>query len=61
VPEKTNDKLKTNPFPEKKKILLADGIPIDPYLAAATDWSLDDIDKRARALAEEGYNKIWWI
>jgi hypothetical protein len=61
VSEKTNEKLKTKPFPEKKKVLASDGVPLDPYLAVATDWSLDDIDKRARALAEEGYKKIWWI
>jgi hypothetical protein len=51
VSDELNGKLKNKPFPEKKQIMIAAKLPMDPVLAAADDWADAQIEQRAAAMA----------
>jgi hypothetical protein len=41
--------------------MIANSVPIDPYLENATDWGSGAMRERAKLLGATGYKKIWWI
>ena len=59
VSEATNQELETKPFAEKKKILVAEQVPMDPFLSSAKKWKFEDIALRTASLAKTAYEDIW--
>ncbi len=55
VSEELNLKLKNKGFAEKKKIMKEAGLPLDPTLEAATQWTSKEVDSRTIALATSAY------
>jgi hypothetical protein len=51
VSEELNGKLKNKSFPEKKKIMLDVGLPLDGDVKSAGNWGQTEIEKRTKALA----------
>jgi len=61
VTEKLNQKLRDKPFKDKKRILQAARYPLPKKIAAADDWTVDDIAEQTLALAENAYSSVWKI
>ncbi|MCX5784235.1 MAG: DUF262 domain-containing HNH endonuclease family protein [Elusimicrobia bacterium] len=61
VSSKMNEKLRNKPFAEKKRLLVADGFKLPPKVAAATDWTVNDIKTRTQDMATEAFDKVWKI
>jgi hypothetical protein len=61
VSTEMNSKLSDKPFAEKKRILLAAGCKLPPKIAAATDWTANDIKARTQDMTVEAYKKVWKI
>jgi Protein of unknown function (DUF1524) len=59
--EKINEELGSKPFAMNAKILQSAGVSMDDVLAKATKWTATEIEKRSRALAKLGFEKIWKI
>jgi hypothetical protein len=51
VSDDLNGKLKNKPFAEKKRIIIAAKLPMDPVLAAADDWGDAQVEQRTAAMA----------
>jgi Protein of unknown function DUF262/Protein of unknown function (DUF1524) len=62
VPAKFNGEvLGSKPFADKVALLKSGGFPLEPEIAAATNWGTAEINKRTTALAEYAYNEVWAI
>jgi hypothetical protein len=56
-----NSRLGNKVFKEKKRVLQGAGFPLPPDIASATDWTVQDIQKRTQALADLAFDKVWRI
>jgi len=56
-----NQKLRNKMFSEKKQILQAANFPLPRDIAAASDWSPQNIISRTESMAVESYNELWKI
>jgi hypothetical protein len=53
------DQLADKAFIEKKKILMESKVTLDTLIKTATDWTADEIDGRAKAMAKKAFTKVW--
>ena len=61
VSSEMNSKLSNKLFADKKRILLEAGYKLPPKIAAAEDWTANDIKARTLDMAIEAYEKVWKI
>jgi hypothetical protein len=54
-----NNKLKNKSFADKRNILKAANVWVDPVILNASDWTAQEIMDRAKALAASAYNEVW--
>jgi len=59
VDESLNNKLANKDFPEKRAILRAANLWVDPVVLDAAAWGEQQITERGRALAKESYEQVW--
>ena len=59
VHEDVNNKLKKKDFPEKKRILTSNKVPLDNVLKNSRKWNDETIKERTKHLADLCYNKIF--
>jgi hypothetical protein len=55
VSEELNQKLKNNPFPKKKTLMIADGMPLDEVIKNANSWDDSQITARTKAMSDLVY------
>lgn len=61
VSSEMNFKLSNKPFADKKRILLEAGFKLPPKIAAAEDWTANNIKDRTLDMAIEAYERVWKI
>ena len=54
-----NNKLANKPFPEKVQVLKDANVWVDPVILQAKDWTVAEIQNRARLLARNAYKTVW--
>lgn len=59
VDQKLNNRLGAKGFSEKKRILKSADVWLDDGIRQATNWTVAEIEARAKALARQAYDEIW--
>ncbi len=59
VDDALNKRLANKAFEEKRRILSATAVWMDPILKDATGWGKREIEERSRALAKLAFDKVW--
>ena len=60
VPAKLNNETLGNlPFDQKRQILLANGLQLDPVLGGAKNWGITEIEERATWMAAQSQENVW--
>jgi hypothetical protein len=59
--EKANNKVGNKPFATKKALYVGAPTPLDNILAAATEWTSKDIDRRTRLLAKMAHEQVFRV
>jgi hypothetical protein len=61
VSQELNQRLRSKPFPDKKRILKEVNFPLPPDLAQASEWDPKAIKGRTESIAILAYEKVWRI
>lgn len=59
--QKTNEKLATKNFTEKKEILIKEGCSVPDFILKTEEWTPTKVFENADLMAEVAYNNIWEI
>jgi hypothetical protein len=59
VSDSLNNKLKSKPFKEKKRILAENGYRVPPSIERADTWGPSEIRTRTEEIADLAYTKVW--
>ena len=62
VSEALNNRLANRSFDAKRQILEAESeLWVDPIILSASQWGSEEIEARARKLAEDAYDAVWTL
>jgi hypothetical protein len=56
-----NSRLRNKSFREKKQILVTEGFRLPADIAAADEWTENNIRGRTNSIAVRAYEKLWRI